>query len=227
MSMYAVKFWKHIGIPESYAIIDKTDRDRYIAFFQSDKADVKYWVDGNQVKSQDLLQTLRMADKVNSKEVTLISRYAGQPNNIFAGIVPANYRTKRKTGHRTAQHSMIESSADGYVRYKLRKIDIDQLSDGDVLYNAFLLCKNPFEPNEPFEWVMSFKSTICSDCNGNRYAYINDDDTRYRAYAFAESTDGGICSKSPFRIELRSQYKKQPVADKQTLVYKGADMERC
>ena len=222
MSMYAVKFWKHIGIPESYAIIDGKERKRYMAFFQSNESELKYWINGNLVQSSDLLQALINADKVNQKQVDLITRYAGPQNNFFLGLVPSDFRPSRKSG-RSISKSSVKSSEGGFNKHQLVRLDLTELNEGDVMFNAFLLCKNPFEPGEPFEWVRSFKSTVHVDNCGNRYAYINDVSSRYAAYAFAESKSDYSRTKHPFRLELISQQKHQAV-QQQTLVYKGADM---
>jgi hypothetical protein len=205
--MYAVKIWGKDCLPDNYAIISDKEYARYVSFFECELPDMEFSVMGHMVRADVLLQSLRMADKVNNKTATLISRYAGKQRDVFAEVVPAGY----KMGHRMRDQDVW--SRDPNEQFKLlhlNRLNEKDFNEDDVLYNVFVLCHNPFQESHDFEWILSYKSTVHVDPQGQRYAFINDSPTRDRAYGFATSKD----------YEFRCEPKDEP----KPLLYQGADM---
>ena len=209
--MYAVKMWGKDCLPDYYAIISDKEYARYVTFFESEKPATEFNMLGHLVRADEILQSLRMADKVNNKQATLIARYAGKQRDVFGEIVPAEYSVVQRI-IRERSHYVAPDPAQQMKKYDLTRLNDMSFNAGDVLYNVFVLCHNPFDEHHNLEWVLSYKSTIHVDERGQRYAYINDTSSRDRVYEFASSEDDSI----GFRCE--------PNAKNKPLLYKGADM---
>lgn len=216
--MYAIKIAEKAGIPECYAIVEDQVYKRYLAYFQSEPAGMQYSVDGKVADGGELLLALRMADKVNDKQVALISRYAGKQRDVFAGIVPVDFKVKRAKSKPTITESVPEpvvptlTADQQFKKQGLVRVDPTLFNPGDVLYGIFVLCVNPFDEYHRVEWIKSFKSTVEVDKDGRRYVFLNDVEERGRCYEFATMSK----SEDKFRLVRIDQ--------KKNIEYKGADM---
>lgn len=209
--MYAVKMWGKDCLPDHYAIISNKEYARYVTFFESEKPEAQFSMLGHIVRADEILQSLRMADKVNSNQATLIARYSGKQRDVFGELIPKYYSALLRL--RKGLVHVPTDTGRQFKQYSLRRLFGAEFNEGDVLFNVFVLCHNPFDEYHDMEWILSYKSTVHVDQHGIRYLYINDTQSRDRAYEFAVSDDH---EHFDFRCE--------PKAKNKPLLYKGADM---
>ena len=209
--MYAVKMWGKDGLPDHYAIISNKEYARYVTFFESEKPEAQFSMLGHIVQADEILQSLRMADKVNTKQATLIARYSGKQRDVFGELIPKDYSVLQRW--RKGLAHVPTDTGRQFKQYSLKRLVGAEYNEGDVLFNVFVLCRNPFDEYHDVEWILSYKSNVHVDPQGNRYLYINDTQSRDRAYDFAVSDDRD-----------RFDFRCEPKAKNKPLLYKGADM---
>ena len=211
----------------TYTIVADHEYNRYVAYVATLDFGSKVSVGGKEYSAEDLRQMLLQADKVNQNQSTLIARYGCENLNIFLDIVPADFDVKKGR----AKAASTPPVGNIIFQTDLNRLDETQMNEGDILWNVYVLCYNPFTVEHNREWVKSFKSTVHVDEFGHRYVFINDDQTRDRCYSWATHKKNPCVINKADAIEL---VKKNLNVEKKLFVnpndgcvipsYKGADM---
>lgn len=178
--MYAIN--TSFPIPNrTYTIVSDHEYNRYVAYVATLDFGSEVVVGDKRYSAEDLRQMLLQADKVNQNQAALISRYGCVNMNIFLNIVPAGFDVKK------SRTKAVTPALCAEIIYQmdLNRLDENQLNAGDILWNVYVLCNNPFTDERRREWVKSFKSTVRVDDAGKRYVFINDDESRERCYTMA------------------------------------------
>ena len=211
----------------THTIVTDKEYNRYVEYVATLDFGSQVIVNGQTYSAEDLRQMLLQADKVSNAQSTLIARYACQNVNIFQSIVPTDFKVaKTKKG-------TSKPACDVIFNQDLNRIDERQYDKGDVLWNVYVLCDNPFSEDHKREWVQSFKSTVQVDDFGNRYVQINDDPTREHCYSWASHKRTHVVVNKAQANALKPLASNgvvekmlfvNPQSGYVTPIYKGADM---